>query len=147
MIWCFLLFFSACLKTVRATYMDLYTIGCTIESPFIWYIQKYMFIWKLYFCFRFVFAICSSKMKTRHVTRDLSTGKVLSRWDNFHSCDPFTYNNWTESTFPVSRSRVTWLILIFDEQIMKKKFKFSISTCTFIYIPNDGGLNCVSEGV
>ena len=41
------------------------------------------------FYFSFVFAICSSKMKTRHVTRNLFTEKVLSRWDNFNSRDNF----------------------------------------------------------
>ena len=39
----------------RATYMDLYTIGCTIEPPFIWYIQMCMLIWKVCVYFSFVF--------------------------------------------------------------------------------------------
>jgi len=71
--------------------MDLYTIGCTIKPAFIWYIQKCMLIWKVCFYFCLVFAICLSKMKTRYVTRNLFTEKVLSRWDNFNSCDPLTY--------------------------------------------------------
>ena len=78
-------------QTVRAIYMDLYTIGCTVETPIVWYIQKYMLIGKIFFYFCFVYAICSSKMKTRHVTHDLLTEKVLSCWDNFNSCDAFTY--------------------------------------------------------
>ena len=59
--------------------------------PFIWYIQKCMLIWKIYFYFSFVFAICSSKINTCHITRNRFTEKVLSRWDNFNSCNPFTY--------------------------------------------------------
>jgi len=30
-------------------------------------------------------------MKTRYYTRDLFTEKVLSRWNNFNSRNPFTY--------------------------------------------------------
>jgi len=37
----------------------------------------------------FVFAICSSKMKTRLVTRDRFTEKLLSRWDNFQLARSF----------------------------------------------------------
>ena len=44
-----------------------------------------------YLYFSFVFAICSSKMKTHHITRDLFMEKVLSHWDNFNSSDPFKY--------------------------------------------------------
>ena len=61
------------------------SIGCTIEPHFIWYIQKYMLIWRICFHFSFVFAICSTKMKTRHVTRDLFMENVVSRRDNFNS--------------------------------------------------------------
>ena len=64
-------------------------IGCTIEPPIVWYIQKCMLIWKICFYFSFVFAICSSKMKTRHVTRDRFTEKVLSRSDNFQLARSF----------------------------------------------------------
>ena len=63
--------------------MDLYTTGCTIEPPIVWYIQKCMLIWKICFYFSFVFVICSSKMKTRLDTRHRFTEKVLSRRDNF----------------------------------------------------------------
>ena len=42
-------------------YMDLFNIGCTIEPPVVWYIQKCMLIWKICFYFSFVFAICLSK--------------------------------------------------------------------------------------
>ena len=72
--------------------MDLYTIGCTIEPPIVWCIQKCMLIWKICFYFSFVFAICSSKMKTRHVTCGLFTEKVLRCWDNFNSHDPFIHD-------------------------------------------------------
>ena len=34
---------------VRASYIDLYTIGCTIEPPVVWYIKKCMLIWKIVF--------------------------------------------------------------------------------------------------
>ena len=81
-------YFSICL-TVRATYIDLYTIGCTIEPPVVWYIQKCMLIWKICFYFSRVFAIFLSKMKTRHVKRDRFTEKVLSRWDNFQLARSF----------------------------------------------------------
>ena len=46
-------------------------------------------IWKIWFYFSFVFAICSSKKKTCHVTRDLIMEKVLSCWDNFNTRDHF----------------------------------------------------------
>ena len=36
--------------------MDLYTIGCTIEPPIVWYIQKCMLIGKICFYFSFVYA-------------------------------------------------------------------------------------------
>ena len=42
-------------ETVCATYMDLYTIGCPIDSPFIWFSQKCMLIWIICFYLRFVF--------------------------------------------------------------------------------------------
>ena len=74
--------------------MDLYPIGYTIEPPFIWYIQKCMLIWEICFYFSFVYAICLSKMKTRHVTHDLFTEKVLSCLDSFNLRDPFTYYDW-----------------------------------------------------
>ena len=45
-------------------------------------------IWKFFFCFSFVFSICSSKIKTHHVTRDLFTEKVISRWHDFNSPQP-----------------------------------------------------------
>ena len=48
-------------------------------APIVWYIQKCMLIWKICFYFSFVFAICSSKIKTRHVTRDRFTQKKLLR--------------------------------------------------------------------
>ena len=54
--------------------MDLYTIGCKIEPPIVWYIQKCMLIWKFFSYFSFVHAIYSSKKKTRHVMRDRFTG-------------------------------------------------------------------------
>ena len=54
-------------------------IGCTIEPPFIWYIQMCILIWIICFYFSFIFAICSSNMSTRHVTRDPFSQKVLSR--------------------------------------------------------------------
>ena len=56
--------------TVRATYMDLYIIGCTVEPSIVRYTQKYFLIGKICFYFIFVHAICLSKKKTRHVTRD-----------------------------------------------------------------------------
>ena len=67
----------------------LYTIGCTIEPPIVWYIQKCIFIWKILFYFSFVVAICSSKMKTRHVMRDRFMEKVLPRWDTFQLARSF----------------------------------------------------------
>ena len=69
--------------------MDLYTIGCTIEPPIVWYIQKSMLIWKICFYFSFVYAIYLLKMKTRHVTRDLFTEKMLSHLDNFQLARSF----------------------------------------------------------
>ena len=48
-------------QTVRATYIDLYTIGCTIEPPVVWYIQKCMLIWKI--CFYFSFVVCDVVIK------------------------------------------------------------------------------------
>ena len=61
-------------------------------APFIWYVQKCMLIWKICFYFSFVFAICSSKMKTRHVTRATYSRKRCSRAGTiFNSRDPFTY--------------------------------------------------------
>ena len=56
-------YFEEICYTVRATYIYLYTIGCTIEPPIVWYIQKCMLIWKNCFYFSFVFAICSSKKR------------------------------------------------------------------------------------
>jgi len=53
-----------------------------------------MLIWKFCFYFSFVLAICSSKMRTCHVIRDLFTEKVLSCWYNFNSRDLF--NTMTE---------------------------------------------------
>ena len=81
-------------QTVLATYIDLYTIGCTIEPPIVWYIQKCMLIWKICFYFSFVFAICLSKKKTRHITRDRFIEKKLLRQTIFNSRDPFTYYDW-----------------------------------------------------
>ena len=40
------------------------------ELPIVQYIQKCMLIWKFCCYFSFVYAICLSKMKTHHVTRD-----------------------------------------------------------------------------
>ena len=94
-----------------ATYMDLYTIECTIEPPFIWYIQKYMLIWKVCFYFSFVFPICSSKTKKRHVTRDLSMDKMLSYWNNFSSCDPFTYYDCALAPLHLCNSKLGALFL------------------------------------
>ena len=48
-----------------------------------------MLIWRICFNFSFVSTICSSKMKTRHVMRNLFMEKVLSRQDNFNSRDLF----------------------------------------------------------
>ena len=52
-----------------------------------------------YFYFSFVFAICSSKIETRHVTSDLFMEKVLSCSDSFNSCDLFH----TEEKTPKNR--------------------------------------------
>ena len=58
--------------------MDLYTIGCTIEPPVVWYIQKCMLIWKI--CFYFSFVVCDVVIKktTRHVMRPPFTEKGLN---------------------------------------------------------------------
>jgi len=50
--------------------------------------------------FSFVFVICSSKTRTRHVGRDLFTEKVLSRRDNFNSrlARSFSYDDSTLAT-------------------------------------------------
>ena len=74
-----------------------------------------MLIWKICFYFSFVYAICSSKMKTRHVTRDQFTEKVLSRWDNFNSRNPFKYT--------IGRGR-KWLCA---SRSMKLRSKFRIT--------------------
>ena len=58
-----------------------------IEPPSIWINQKCMLIWKICCYFSFVSAICSSKVRTHHVTRDLFTEMVLSHQDNFNSRD------------------------------------------------------------
>ena len=54
-------------------YIDLYTIGCTIDPPFNLYVDMNNF-------FLFQFCLCGlfAKMKTRYVTHDLFTEKVLS---------------------------------------------------------------------
>ena len=80
---------------VEPSVLPIWVCGCTIEPPFIWFIQKCMLIWKVCLYSSSVFAICSSKMKTRHVTRDQFTEKVLSGLDNFNSRNPFTYYDWT----------------------------------------------------
>ena len=59
-------------ETVRATYMDLYTIWCTIESDFIWFDQKCMLIWIVCFCFQFCISITSFTFMLR------------SRWNKGH---------------------------------------------------------------
>ena len=79
---------------------------CLLTRYIIWLNQKCTLLWKISFYFIFVFAICSSKMKTHHVTRDLFTEKVLSRLDNFNSRDPFTYYDWTLAPCGFLRSSV-----------------------------------------
>ena len=82
--------------SVPPMYMDLYTIGSTIEPPFIWYIQKCMLIWKI--CFYFSFVVCDVVIKktTRHVKRPPFTEKRLLRRTIFNSRAPFTYYDWEE---------------------------------------------------
>ena len=91
--------------TVRATYIDLYTIGCAIELPIVWYIQKCMLIWKICFYFSFVHAICSSK-KRRAMLRATDSLKRSSRaWTIFNSRDPFTYYDWTFAPLHLCNSK------------------------------------------
>ena len=172
--------------------MDLYTIGSTIEPPIVWYIQKCMLIWKICFYFSFVLAICSSKMRTCHVIRDLFTEKVLSCWYNFNSRDLFhtltedlvlwilvvrillrmLYSKTRSTTF-CPPSRVCEGIVrvqivpapehLFRESVVRNmarlhfwrtdrldKTKIKTNSPyqhTLLNIPNDGGLNCASDGI
>ena len=67
--------------------MDLYTIGMVYSRVYV--------VTEIFFCFSFVFAVCSSKMKTRHVTHYRFTEKVLSCMDNFQhalALDPYRWH-------------------------------------------------------
>ena len=75
---------------------DLYTIGCTIELPFIWFNKKCMLVWKTCFYFSSVLLVCSSKLRTRRKrcsrARTFSTPAILlhSRLGGQTACaDPF----------------------------------------------------------
>ena len=111
--------------------MDLYTIGCTIEPPIVWYIQKCMLIWIICFYFSFVYAICSSKMKTRHVKRDRITEKVLLRLDNFQLA-----RNMARLHF--------WRTDHEDKTEIKTNYPYQH---TLLIKPNERGLSCASDGV
>ena len=65
----------------------IYTSSDAQLSSLLFDIFKSVLIWIICFYFSFVFAICSSKVRTRLVMRDLFTEKVLSRWDNFNLRD------------------------------------------------------------
>ena len=70
-------------QTVRATYVDLYTNGCTIKPPIVWYIQKCMLIWKICFYSSFVHAICSSKKRRAML---LGPGQPWASYLEYSNC-------------------------------------------------------------
>ena len=92
--------------------MNRYTIGCTIKPPFIWYIQKCTLIWIICFHFSFVFVICSSKMRMRHVMCDLFTEMVLSLWVNFNSRHLLLYDDWNLASLHLCNSKFRSFILL-----------------------------------
>ena len=130
---------------VRATYMDIHTIGCTIEPLSLGIFKKVCWYGK----FVFISVMPSRSVRQKWRCAILRTTYIWKRSSRAGTISTLTILSHTprhaqplsalpvvyvkgsrnlklsqrESTFYVSRPRVTWRIFIFDEHIAKTKIK------------------------
>ena len=137
--------------TVRASFMDLYTIRWTI-----WFIQKYMLIWKICFYFRHIMLCTTYSQKgalaqgqfqlarsfhlhDREGRKWLRTSRSWKNVPNFElqRCREARVQSYYaiglrelklfqhESPISVNTSHMTWRVFIYDKQITKIKLKYN----------------------
>ena len=108
----------------------LYTIGCTIEPLILWYIQKFMLIWKFCF-FILVLSMWSVRQKWRRaMLRATDSRKRCSRaWIIFNSRDPFI--SMTEllllCIFVIRNSRLNYFLPIPSHSMWKDRASRKLS--------------------